>query len=172
MPELPLLKLGSTGPYVQLLQMDLNGMGGNFNNFGIDGVFGLKTQQAVGSYQDEYNLPRDGVVGPLTWRVLTENVKAVQRRLNSLGYNAGSPDGWFGLMTTTALKRFQTDNGLYPEGIVNPRTRQKLFNPYPKDHFEYRTTSTSITSLDPYVCLLYTSPSPRDRTRSRMPSSA
>ena len=27
-------------------------------------------------------------------------------------------------------------------------------------------------SLDYYLCLLYTSPSPRDRTRSRMPSSA
>ena len=26
--------------------------------------------------------------------------------------------------------------------------------------------------MQPYVCLLYTSPSPRDRTRSRMPSSA
>ena len=26
--------------------------------------------------------------------------------------------------------------------------------------------------LRDYVCLLYTSPSPRDRTRSRMPSSA
>ena len=26
--------------------------------------------------------------------------------------------------------------------------------------------------LDTYSCLLYTSPSPRDRTRSRMPSSA
>ena len=25
---------------------------------------------------------------------------------------------------------------------------------------------------DPWLCLLYTSPSPRDRTRSRMPSSA
>ena len=25
---------------------------------------------------------------------------------------------------------------------------------------------------DYYICLLYTSPSPRDRTRSRMPSSA
>ena len=25
---------------------------------------------------------------------------------------------------------------------------------------------------DPIICLLYTSPSPRDRTRSRMPSSA
>ena len=38
----------------------------------------------------------------------------------------------------------------------------------------------AFISLDPYqrrqmmpnVCLLYTSPSPRDRTRSRMPSSA
>ena len=31
--------------------------------------------------------------------------------------------------------------------------------------------NTSITDVD-YFCLLYTSPSPRDRTRSRMPSSA
>ena len=30
----------------------------------------------------------------------------------------------------------------------------------------------SIPSMKEYVCLLYTSPSPRDRTRSRMPSSA
>ena len=29
-----------------------------------------------------------------------------------------------------------------------------------------------ITSVHNYFCLLYTSPSPRDRTRSRMPSSA
>ena len=32
---------------------------------------------------------------------------------------------------------------------------------------------TSIGALNgAYICLLYTSPSPRDRTRSRMPSSA
>ena len=30
----------------------------------------------------------------------------------------------------------------------------------------------SLPTLRRYVCLLYTSPSPRDRTRSRMPSSA
>ena len=29
-----------------------------------------------------------------------------------------------------------------------------------------------VTDLDLTICLLYTSPSPRDRTRSRMPSSA
>ena len=37
------------------------------------------------------------------------------------------------------------------------------------------TTSTvteTINSMDYNTCLLYTSPSPRDRTRSRMPSSA
>ena len=32
--------------------------------------------------------------------------------------------------------------------------------------------SEVLQMLDPHICLLYTSPSPRDRTRSRMPSSA
>ena len=30
----------------------------------------------------------------------------------------------------------------------------------------------ALLDLSPKICLLYTSPSPRDRTRSRMPSSA
>jgi peptidoglycan L-alanyl-D-glutamate endopeptidase CwlK len=151
MPDLPLLKLGSTGQYVLLLQTNLNGLGGNFNNFGIDGVYGIKTQQAVGSYQDEYKLPRDGVVGPITWKVLRDNVIAVQKLLNSRGYNVGYPDGWFGPMTRSALMRFQRDNGLYPEGILNPRTRQKLFNPYSKDNYEYQPSSSAINSLNPIV---------------------
>ena len=33
-------------------------------------------------------------------------------------------------------------------------------------------TTTAIEELKEYVCLLYTSPSPRDRQKSRMPSSA
>ena len=33
-------------------------------------------------------------------------------------------------------------------------------------------TTTAVASSGSYTCLLYTSPSPRDRTRSRMPSSA
>ena len=36
----------------------------------------------------------------------------------------------------------------------------------------YSTTSTTAVSTGLGTCLLYTSPSPRDRTRSRMPSSA
>ena len=39
--------------------------------------------------------------------------------------------------------------------------------------FRERIRSFSRTAIsDPQICLLYTSPSPRDRTRSRMPSSA
>ena len=38
---------------------------------------------------------------------------------------------------------------------------------------EWKTkNSSNINSLSFFICLLYTSPSPRDRTRSRMPSSA
>ena len=42
--------------------------------------------------------------------------------------------------------------------------------------FALSMANTETPHLDrdakPYPCLLYTSPSPRDRTRSRMPSSA
>ena len=34
------------------------------------------------------------------------------------------------------------------------------------------TGAATLVSYSVYTCLLYTSPSPRDRTRSRMPSSA
>ena len=38
--------------------------------------------------------------------------------------------------------------------------------------FDTRDVGASTWTEEPYTCLLYTSPSPRDRTRSRMPSSA
>ena len=39
--------------------------------------------------------------------------------------------------------------------------------------FAYFFSALSISEVfEDYICLLYTSPSPRDRTRSRMPSSA
>ena len=51
-----------------------------------------------------------------------------------------------------------------------------ITNPNTVGVFEYRFQEVSdlLHSVDAlvYICLLYTSPSPRDRTRSRMPSSA
>jgi peptidoglycan L-alanyl-D-glutamate endopeptidase CwlK len=151
MAGLPVLRLGSSGPYVKLLQMDLNGLGHNFNNFPIDGIFDVRTQQAVGSFQDDYKLPRDGIADSATWKILTDNVKAVQKLLNSRGYNVGNPDGWYEKSTIDTVMKFQRDNGLHPEGVVNPRTRRKLFNPHPKDSYESQLTSNSINSLNTHV---------------------
>ena len=61
-----------------------------------------------------------------------------------------------------------------------------VWNPYPLQILELKSLDALIMSRDTVqdemillvdidedtVCLLYTSPSPRDRTRSRMPSSA
>jgi len=154
MPMLPILMLGSVGPYVKRLQMNLNGLSLNYNNFAVNGVFDVKTRNAVQNFQDRFKLTRDGIVGPVTWSYLIENVKSIQRQLNFRGYNSGYPDGWFGNITTNAVRRFQRDNNLYQEGIINPRTRQRLFNPFPKDNFEYRPSSNALSSLNPHVALL------------------
>ena len=154
MQMLPTLKLGSKGPYVKKLKMNLYGLGNNYTDFVIDNIFDLKTKNVVENFQDKAKLPRDGIAGPATWSNLIEKVKLVQTKLDSTGYNPGNPDGWFGPNTTNATKRFQRDNGLYEEGIINPRTREKLFNPYAKGNFKDRPSSNNLNSLDPYVSYL------------------
>lgn len=49
-------------------------------------------------------------------------VKTLQRLLNSLGYNCGSVDGIFGSMTLIAVKEFQTKKGLTVDGVVGKAT--------------------------------------------------
>ena len=151
---LPTMGLGSVGPYVKRLQMNLNGLGLNYNNFATNGVFDVKTKNAVENFQDRFKLKRDGIVGPVTWNYLIENVKAIQRQLIFRGYNLGYPDGWFGIVTTNAVRSFQINNKLNQEGIVNPRTRQRLFNPLTRDNFEYRPSSNALSSLNPHVAVL------------------
>ena len=53
-------------------------------------------------------------------------VKKLQEQLNKLGYNAGAVDGIFGSHTESAVKAFQKANGLVVDGIVGPKTQNKL----------------------------------------------
>ena len=48
----------------------------------------------------------------------------------------------------------------------------KLLRDALKNMNDYVFSVLNLNSGERYLCLLYTSPSPRDRTRSRMPSSA
>lgn len=53
-------------------------------------------------------------------------VRKLQEQLNKLGYNAGAVDGIFGSCTESAVKAFQRANGLAVDGIVGPKTQNKL----------------------------------------------
>ena len=53
---------------------------------------------------------------------------------------------------------------LYKTEGVNELNDSELFDPLTEEHIKKENLNN--------FCLLYTSPSPRDRTRSRMPSSA
>jgi ankyrin repeat protein len=54
------------------------------------------------------------------------DVYQVQKKLKELGYDSGAPDGIWGKKTTSAIKRFQRDNGLPVTGYLDDQTRAKL----------------------------------------------
>lgn len=55
-------------------------------------------------------------------------IRAIQQRLNDLGFNCGKTDGWFGEKTDAAVKAFQRSRGLVQDGDVGPATWATLFN--------------------------------------------
>lgn len=67
---------------------------------------------------DVYALSRRGSTG-------TE-VRNIQSRLSQWGYNVGRIDGIYGAKTEAAVKKFQKNNGLTPDGIAGPLTLAKI----------------------------------------------
>ena len=63
-----ILKYGSTGPLVQLLQLALNRAG--YGILETDGIFGNATRGAVLQFQSRSGLSADGIVGPATNKAL------------------------------------------------------------------------------------------------------
>lgn len=71
------------------------------------------------SYQNQERLIQYGSRG--------QNVRAVQQRLNQLGYNVGAVDGIFGPRTLAGVRAFQRSHGLTVDGVVGPKTWRALF---------------------------------------------
>ncbi len=67
-PVHPVLRLGSTGADVAMMQSMLN----RYQGAGllVDGAFGPRTARALQTFQRDRGLDADGVCGPLTWAEL------------------------------------------------------------------------------------------------------
>ncbi len=139
--ESKVLKLGSKGDKVKALQTNLNSLG--YKAGTPDGQFGSGTQDAVIRFQRTYGLTVDGQAGPNTQEAISktlnyknkgilskgqvsEEVRALQNKLKSLGYLSTAADGAFGVNTEAAVKAFQEDNGLSVDGLAGQTTQENL----------------------------------------------
>ena len=124
-----------SNPRIKRLQALLSFLG--FDPGPADGVYGPMTTAAVTSFQEAHDLAIDGVLGPRTEETLREilraptsdrieRVKALQRQLSRLGFQAGPVDGRYGPLTTDAVTRFQQAHGLRVDGLVGRVTAEAL----------------------------------------------
>ena len=150
------LQVGSSGSRVRTLQNRLIELG--WLDGKADGEYEGATEYAVKAFQARYaSLWQDGVAGPDTLKALYGNgaakssdpvasigetleegtksdaVKAMQKRLKSLGFLSGSVDGSFGSATKAAVIAFQTANGLKADGKAGTATLNKLYSDKAKD---------------------------------------
>jgi N-acetylmuramoyl-L-alanine amidase len=130
--------LGDEGPEVGDIQERLNSLGLAIAAEEVGSRFGPSTEGAVRAFQARRSLRIDGLVGPDTWAQLVEagyrlgdrtlylhspffrgdDVRALQRKLNALGFDAGREDGMFGHNTERAMREFQRNVGEDVDGIV------------------------------------------------------
>ena len=77
------LRRGSTGPSVVTLQVSLNRISQSYPAIpkisNVDGIFGIRTENAVRKFQEIFNLTPDGIVGPATWYAIVRIYIAVTR---------------------------------------------------------------------------------------------
>ncbi len=143
-----LLRRGAVGSAVAEVRDMLASIGLLDNTAADDkGVFDDATELAVRHFQQRRGISVDGLVGRETYEALTgahwrlgdrvlaheatqllsgDDVAELQTKLMELGYHLTRADGIFGLATADALRRFQREYGLVPDGICGPATLRAL----------------------------------------------
>ena len=114
----PKLKITNLSPYeysswVSKLQSELNRQG--FGVLNIDGYTGTKTLAVASTCPIYY-----GITGKIT--------TLLQELLKELGYYTGNIDGSCGLKMVSAIKKWQSVDGLTIDGSFGPQCWKKLFD--------------------------------------------
>jgi N-acetylmuramoyl-L-alanine amidase len=117
------------------------------------GVYGRSTVDAVTRFQEERDLPTDGVCNSKTWLALVgagyrlgdrllylrrpmlrgDDVADLQHRLSALGFDPGGVDAIFGDRTEVALRDFQHNAGLPADGRCGQETLADLLRFSPRE---------------------------------------
>ena len=142
-----LIRRGDRGRRIADVQARLLGLGFHIDASEVEAqTFGESTERVLRAFQQERGLLVDGVVGLDTWHELIEagyalgdrilylrrpftrgdDVRALQRRLNLLGFDPGREDGILGEQTGRAIVDFQRNVGLRADGIVGRTTTEAL----------------------------------------------
>src|SRR5438874_6829039 len=140
------IREGDRGQPVADVQRRLAALGLPPSDKELTGVFGPDTRVRVMAFQQDRGLSVDGIVGDETWRQLVEaswrlgdrvlylaaphlrgdDVRDLQDRLATLGFDVGRGDGIFGTRTEGAVREFQRNYGLPADGIVAAATMRAL----------------------------------------------
>ncbi len=145
----PAYRLGASGPAVAEIRAKLAAIGLLPGDAGSSGPpqFDVEVDHAVRAFQQQRGLTVDGIVGPQTYRALDDarwrlgdrilsfsvsstmtgdDVATLQQRLLDMGFACGRVDGILGSGTAAALREFQRNVGLTPDGTCGPATLKAL----------------------------------------------
>jgi N-acetylmuramoyl-L-alanine amidase len=144
---------GDTGPAVAEIRAKLALLGLLAEGEGAElldpagALFDEATDLAVRAFQQQRGISVDGRVGSRTYHALEEarwrlgdrilffvparlmagdDVAALQQRLLDMGFDCGRVDGLFGVETEQALRDFQRNIGVMPDGTCGPATFKAL----------------------------------------------
>ena len=140
--QICVMQNGDEGDDVESVQTRLYELGYLGKNF-ITGTYGEKTSAAVADFQKANGIAPDGMVGHETSEVLysdnvvgnffskgevSDTIAVYQERLKKLGYLANDykVKGKMDDATITAIRKFQDNNDLTPDGCLGPTTMSAM----------------------------------------------
>ncbi len=129
---------GDRGPAVEDVQQRLVSLGYDIGQEKIDAIYGDDTARAVQAFRAAQGLAEADFVDTACWNALVDesfvmgdrslylrypnfhgkDVSTLQAALSALGFACGKVDGIYGVYTESAVKDFQANMGLFPDGIA------------------------------------------------------